>query len=93
VTADEHWTHQAACHYTQPEWRDFWHSPRLVDRVHAKHLCRNACPVRAECHTDREAALDSGAHLLGVVAGTDYGWTNGYQRVKTTTTTDEEGAA
>ena len=93
MNPDEGWSHQAACHYTRPGWVDLWHDPYEHNRRQAVQLCR-LCPVRAECHLDREAALDRGVRLYGVVAGTDYGWTKGYARHgDDDTDTDEEATA
>jgi len=62
------WREQAAC-ATGP---DLWHSPERADRAIAVTICM-ACPVRAECHVEAQAARRDGVTLHGVWHGHDYG--------------------
>ena len=76
--SDEDWTTAAVC---AQGIADLWHSPDAHQRIRAVGLC-HTCPVRAQCHTEREQLLDNGAHLFGVWAGTDYGMAKGHLRVR-----------
>lgn len=84
ATLDVDWTAAAVCAQGMP---DYWHAFDNRDRCSAMALCRT-CPVRADCHTERERLLDGGHRLYGVWAGDDYGMKNGHQRVKAPVTPD-----